>query len=103
MAIVVRSRIIRIGNSQGIRIPKLLLEQAGLVNEVELELGQDGILIRRIQGTRYGWEAAFQTMAERGEDELLNSAAPLEDMWDEQEWEWRSSWRDAGCPIKHLC
>ena len=83
MAIVVRSRIIRIGNSQSILIPKLLLEQAGLVNEVELELGQDGILIRRIRGTRYGWEAAFQTMAEQGEDELLDSAMPLENRWDE--------------------
>ena len=87
MVSVVRSRIIRIGNSQGIRIPKLLLEQAHLGNEVELELGQDGILIRPIQGARYGWEAAFQTMAERGEAELLDSATPLENRWDEDEWE----------------
>lgn len=88
MTSVVRARIIRIGNSQGIRIPKLLLEQAHLGNEVELELGQDGIMIRSVQSARYGWDEAFQTMAERGEDELLDSATPLANEWDEDEWEW---------------
>jgi len=88
MSNIVRAHIIRIGNSQGIRIPKLLLEQARLGNEVELELGQEGIVIRSVQGARHGWEEAFQTMAERGEDELLDSATPLANEWDEDEWEW---------------
>ena len=41
-----KTRLIKIGNSQGIRIPKLLLEQVGLANEVELEVQQDQIVIR---------------------------------------------------------
>ncbi|MBP8947294.1 MAG: AbrB/MazE/SpoVT family DNA-binding domain-containing protein [Candidatus Promineofilum sp.] len=88
MTSVVRSRIVKIGNSQGIRIPKLLLEQAHLGDEVELELGPDVIMIRPIQGARQGWDAAFQTMAERGEDEWLDAIAPAANAWDEDEWEW---------------
>lgn len=88
MASVVRSRIIKIGNSQGIRIPKLLLEQAHLSDEVELELGPDVIMIRPAPGTRQGWDKAFQAMAAQGEDELLDAAALALNVWDEDEWEW---------------
>ncbi len=88
MASVVRSRIIRIGNSQGIRIPKLLLEQAHLGDEVELELGQDVIMIRPVQGARHGWGEAFRTMAERGEDALLDADDLQVNVWDEDQWEW---------------
>ncbi len=88
MANVVRARIIKIGNSHGIRIPKLLLEQAHLGDEVELELGQDVITIRPVQGARYGWSEAFQTMAERGDDALLDADMPLVNEWDGDEWEW---------------
>jgi antitoxin MazE len=38
MVAVIKSRIVKIGNSQGIRIPKLLLEQTSLEDEVELVL-----------------------------------------------------------------
>lgn len=37
--------IISIGNSRGIRIPKLLLEESGLDNEVELEVKKGEIRI----------------------------------------------------------
>lgn len=88
MANVLRSRIIRIGNSQGIRIPKILLEQAHLGDEVELEIGPDVIMIRPVQSTRSGWDEAFQVMAEHGEDELLDRDMPVVYEWDEDEWEW---------------
>ena len=45
MPTVVKTRIVKIGNSQGIRIPKLLLEQSNLGEEVELELEQDQIIV----------------------------------------------------------
>ena len=88
MTSVVRSRIIKIGNSQGIRIPKVLLEQAHLGDEVELELGSQGIVIRSIQSARSGWDKAFQAMAEQGEDELFDGDELLVTVWDEDEWEW---------------
>jgi antitoxin (DNA-binding transcriptional repressor) of toxin-antitoxin stability system len=41
-----KARIVRIGNSQGVRIPKPLLEQTGLADEVELEVEGDCLVIR---------------------------------------------------------
>ena len=50
-----RTRIIRIGNSQGIRIPKKLLAQSGLGPEVELEVQDQQIVIRGTRHPREGW------------------------------------------------
>ncbi|MEP0869684.1 AbrB/MazE/SpoVT family DNA-binding domain-containing protein [Trichocoleus desertorum AS-A10] len=69
---VVKTRIIKIGNSQGIRIPKLLIEQLHLSDEVELEVQQNQLIIRPARSTRQGWEAAFQKMAEYGDDQILD-------------------------------
>lgn len=90
MRTVVKTRIIRIGNSQGIRIPKLLLEQAHLSEDeqVELELQPDQIIVRPAHEARDGWDAAFERMAERGDDELLDADLPTTSHWDEEEWEW---------------
>lgn len=44
-----RAKIIRIGNSRGIRIPSLLLKESGLKNEVELRLNDRGLTIRPIE------------------------------------------------------
>lgn len=83
-----KARIIRIGNSQGIRIPKPLLEQSGLGEEVELEVQHHQIIIRAAERPRQGWEAAFHSMAERGDDVLLDSDLAGSSAWDEEEWEW---------------
>jgi antitoxin MazE len=80
-----KARIIRIGNSQGIRIPKPLLEQTGLTDEVELEVRADEIVIRSARSIRAGWSAAFQGMAGAGDDELLEELT--ETVWDRGEWE----------------
>jgi antitoxin MazE len=81
-----KARIIRIGNSQGIRIPKPLLEQTGLTEDVELEVRADEIVIRSARAVRAGWVAAFQSMAESGDDTLLEELTETE--WDNEEWEW---------------
>ncbi len=83
-----KAHIIRIGNSQGIRIPKPLLEQSGLSGEVELEVQPDRIVIRRAARPRQGWAEAFQAMAERGDDALLDAEGIAGAAWDEEEWAW---------------
>jgi len=88
MAAVIKSRIVKIGNSQGIRIPKLLLEQTSLEDEVELVLEEDQIIVRPVQHVRQGWEEAFKAMGKQGDDELLDAEAPVPNDWDEEEWEW---------------
>ncbi len=87
MATVVKTRIIKIGNSQGIRIPKILLDQTNLSEEVELELQENQIVIRPSHPIRYQWEEQFKLMAEGGDDALLDDV-PTPTLWDEEEWEW---------------
>ena len=82
-----KSRIVRIGNSQGIRIPKPLLEQAGLGPEVELHAEAGRIVIAAAKAPRAGWAEAARAMHERGEDGLLDPTTPT--AFDAEEWEWR--------------
>ncbi len=60
MNTITRTRIVKIGNSQGIRIPKLMLEQLGLEREVELVMQADVLLIRAARHPRQGWEEKFK-------------------------------------------
>jgi antitoxin MazE len=83
-----KTHIVRIGNSQGIRIPKPLLDQSGLHGEVELEVQDQRIIIRSAERLRQGWDQAFHALAEAGDDRLLDDAAMSLTTWEEEEWEW---------------
>jgi antitoxin MazE len=74
-----KTRIVRIGNSQGVRIPKLLLERSKLAKEVELVAHDNQIFIRSVRKPRQGWAKEFRTMAARGDDELLDDALLVRD------------------------
>lgn len=82
-----RTRIIKIGNSQGVRIPKLFLEQTKLAEEVEIEAQDNQIIIRSVTSIREGWDEAFKKMANQGDDQLLDGATG-QTQWDETEWQW---------------
>lgn len=84
-----RTRVIRIGNSKGIRIPKGLLEQSRLGNEVELDVKDDQIVIRPVRRPRDGWDEAFARMSEAGDDILLDKPLAPQTTWDEEEWRWK--------------
>lgn len=84
-----KTRIVRIGNSQGIRIPKPLLEQTGLSGEVEIKAHNGTLMIRSVSHPRAGWSAAFQEMARRGHDALLDQTTGALSDWDKDEWEWQ--------------
>ena len=84
-----KTRIVRIGNSRGVRIPKPLLEQTGLSGEVEIRADADGLVIRPARRPRDGWAAAFRRMAQAGDDAILDDAPPSLSEWDESEWEWQ--------------
>ena len=81
-----KTRIVKIGNSQGVRIPKILLERSNLPEEVEIEAQDNQLVIRSARRPRQGWAEAFRAMAERGDDRLLDE--PLATRWDEDEWRW---------------
>ena len=88
MAGSVKTRLIRIGNSQGIRIPQPLIKQAGLGSEVELEAQPGELIIRPARSPRQGWDAQFQAMAEAGDDRLLDGEPLSLTEWEASEWRW---------------
>jgi len=88
MGTTLKTRIVKIGNSQGIRLPKLLRQQIGLGEEVVLEIQGNQILIRPARSPRQGWEEQFRTMAIQGDDRLLDEGVSSLTRWDETEWEW---------------
>lgn len=81
-----KAQIIQIGNSQGIRIPKALLEETQISGEVELEIVESGILLRNLQRPRAGWEEMFRSQAEKDDDQPLerNPATSFE----ARDWKW---------------
>jgi antitoxin MazE len=83
-----RARVVKIGNSQGIRIPKTLLEQTGIMTDVELDIEKDKIVIRPISNPRLGWENAFKAMSDNLDDTLINGDENISHPWDEEEWQW---------------
>jgi len=83
-----RARIVKIGNSKGIRIPKPLLEQTGIHEDVELELEKNKIVIRPVAHPRSGWEDEFRAMAENEDDLLISGKEDISHSWDEKEWHW---------------
>jgi antitoxin MazE len=84
-----KALLVSIGNSRGIRIPKPLIEQCGLTDEVDLDVQDGTILIRAPRvSPRAGWSEAFARMAREGDDKMANSHFPAT-QWDKDEWEWK--------------
>ena len=81
-----KTQIIRIGNSQGLRIPKVLLEEAGIGGDVELEICTGGILIRKINKPRSNWDAVFSSLAEADDDTAIGSE--MSSQFEKKEWQW---------------
>lgn len=81
-----KARLIRIGNSRGVRLPKLVIEEAGLQDEVEVQVRAGTVVLSSPTGVRKGWAEAARRLNERGADRLLDTAATR---FDETEWQWQ--------------
>jgi len=82
----VKTKLVRIGNSRGVRIPKLLLQEAGLEDEVRLRVVEGGIVIEAERDSRTGWAEAALVVRAAGDDELLDEMVSTR--FDDTEWEW---------------
>ena len=82
-----KTRIVRVGNSRGIRLPKMLIEHAGLADEVELVAETGRIVVSAIRRPRAGWAEAARLMHQRGEDRPID--APIPTRFDMEDWAWR--------------
>jgi antitoxin MazE len=79
--------LVQIGNSRGIRLPKAVLEEAQLADEVELKAEPGCIIIRSARQPRAGWAEAARRMRDPGDDQLIDAAEPTR--FDREEWEWQ--------------
>ena len=68
------------GNSQGVLIPKPILAQLGLEDEVEMEVENDAIVLRKPQKkARQGWADASKALSQADDDELVMGEFPNAD------------------------
>ncbi|SCB15066.1 AbrB/MazE/SpoVT family DNA-binding domain-containing protein [Cupriavidus alkaliphilus] len=75
-----KATIRKMGNSQGVLIPKAILAQLGLENEVEMEIVNDTLVLRRPrQAPRQGWAEASQQIAAASDDTLVLGELPNAD------------------------
>ena len=87
-----KSKLVQIGNSRGIRLPKTVIEQAGLCDDVEIAVRENEVVIRPADGNapRAGWERAFKlAIAKHGRPKPMD--ADLENLsneFDDKEWNW---------------
>ena len=87
MSTIIRTRLVKIGNSHGVRIPKVILEQLRMTDTIELEVQDDQLVVRSSSMPRADWASAFQQMAAHADDQLLDGDLPPT-VWEEAEWEW---------------
>ena len=81
-----KTRIVSIGNSRGIRIPKSLLEQSELGIEVEIRAEPGRLIVSSARRPRAGWSEAARRLRAEGGDGLLD--APADTEFDRNEWQW---------------
>lgn len=82
-----KTHLVRIGNSRGLRLPKALIEEYHLENEVDLLPKRGEIVIKSSCKPRSAWATAFQEMKKNGDDRLVDSNLP-ETRWALSEWQW---------------
>jgi antitoxin MazE len=85
---IIKSKIVRIGNSQGVRIPHFLLQQLHLANEVEMSIQDDQLIIRAARKPRQDWDARFSRVLPAEEDSPEEEKFPQLSDWDGTGWTW---------------
>src|SRR5260370_42165032 len=66
-----KTELVRIGNSRGVRIPKPFIEQCGFGETVELRVANDCLIISPGGQPRQGWDDAFRASSDAAHDELM--------------------------------
>jgi antitoxin MazE len=82
------TKLIKIGNSYGIRIPKSLIQQYELSTSIEIDPTENGILIKSKKKARVGWKEQLTQAVMQGDtpdEELLEG---FTDDFTDKEWQW---------------
>ncbi|AUD01208.1 AbrB/MazE/SpoVT family DNA-binding domain-containing protein [Spirosoma pollinicola] len=79
----------RIGNSQGIILPRTLLQQTGIENEVDIQVIDGAIILRPVQSNpRASWDSLFQKAIDAGHSPENDLFENMTNDFDQTEWQW---------------
>jgi antitoxin MazE len=83
IVITMKARLVRIGNSRGVRLPKAIIDQVGLHEDIELRVENNRLIIAAAKPPRTGWADAARRLAAESRG-LLDPPSPTR--FDEDEW-----------------
>jgi len=78
-------KLVNIGNSKGICLPKSILTKCNFEEEINLELRGGKVVLSAVKKVRAGWSEAFKLMHQKGDDAL---AIPDNIVLSNEEWVW---------------
>ena len=78
---MVRAKLVRVGNSRGVRLAKPLREVAGLADEVEMEAAPGVLTIRPSAHPRAGWAEAAASFEPVGLLEEMSATRFYDEEW----------------------
>lgn len=79
--------MIKIGNSQGMRFPKSVIEQCGFEGELELSVKGETLMVRAKRKPRDGWAEDARACATAGDDALVLPDT-MANEFDRKDWTW---------------
>jgi antitoxin MazE len=82
-----KTNLIKIGNSRGVRIPKSIIIECEINDALEIVVKDKKIILEKSKSAREGWDKAFTDMAKNKDDKLIFDYKG--NKWDKEEWEWK--------------
>lgn len=81
-------RLVQIGNSKGIRLPKRIIEQLNFSDEIEAEVKREGLLLKKKTKARVGWKKQILREIKKGGYPEMLIPDNIQNEFDESEWQW---------------
>ncbi len=82
-----KAKLVRIGNSKGVRLPASVIKACGFGDELDMRVENGVVVLAPARGVREGWSDAFEKMAAAGDDAPILPDT-LENDFDAEDWRW---------------
>ena len=82
-----KTSLVSIGNSKGVRIPASVIKECGFGDELEMRVESGVVILAPAKGAREGWDTAFREMAPAGDDAPMIPDTLAND-FDAEDWTW---------------
>lgn len=87
---MVTVKLRNIGNSKGIIIPKEMIAQCNMEENVTIEVKDQQLIIRKVESPQIQWDTAFNNRIQESAEEKIDaqSMGDFPNQFDEEEWQW---------------